>query len=61
LRLFLFLDELALPAGSIGLRGLGGSRSAHLGFLLFGILVLLFFFLVLIFFLCLPRKKLILI
>lgn len=45
LRLFLFLDELALPAGSIGLHCLGGC-SARLRFLLFGILFLLFFFLV---------------
>jgi hypothetical protein len=57
LRLFLFLDELALPAGSIGLRGLGGSRSARLGFLLFGILVLFFLFLIFVLFLCLPREK----
>jgi hypothetical protein len=55
--LFLFLDELALPAGSIGLQGLGGSCGAQLGLLLFGILVLLFFFLVFFLFLCLPREK----
>jgi hypothetical protein len=56
LRLFLFLDELALPAGSIGLHCLGGC-SARLRFLLFGILFLLFFFLVFFLFLCLPREK----
>jgi hypothetical protein len=53
LRLFLLLDEFALPAGGIRLLGFNCS-SGNLGVLVFGLLVL-FFFLIFFYFLCFPR------
>lgn len=56
LRLFLLLDEFALPAGGIRLLAVfKGSSCNHLGLLVFGLLVPLFFLIFFFYFLGFPR------